>query len=304
MHRFEFATPTALPQPHQSLTRYVLVVRTTSIPYPSRTRVNKCSFRFTQTSRPPSPDCVETAFPPAMMPNIFRGIRDKTIARFTQAQSSKSSNTPLQTQFSIDSSTPQGIDCGTRSTLTTPTPAAESSQAADASTFPTGSHDDITGFPMTQAAKRGRAFASDELMASQLPPRSNTPQTVASSSCTIPPLTPAVLSTQTADALNIVPPTSARDHTEDPEWQTANPSQLPASGVEDASDATQSHHLSQLAPEQSGVAYEGSKTIPKGINDSVGMLPPLKPAAASLVRIITTVDVCLLLPADALHQMH
>ena len=62
-----------------------------------------------------------------------------------------------------------------------------------------------------------------------------------------------------------------------------------------------SSRLSTRAAEQSSVAYEGFKTILRGVNDSAVMCPPLKTAAAALLSIITAVDVRVPNSADALH---
>ena len=234
------------------------------------------------------------------MPKFFH-IRDKIKTRLTRAQHSKSSNVPLQTQVSNAGSAPQRINSGTRSLNAEPV--AEFSQEADASIMPpTGSHGGITRSP----AEPARVVASDEPVISQLPPQSNTSQSVGSDSRAIPPLTPLVVSTHTAHGLGIFPPISVRNDTKDPEWQAANSDQLATSGdgnaPGDTSDDAQSHHLSWLAREQRGVAYEGFKTILRGINDSAVMCPPLKTAAAALLSVITAVDVRFSVLAEALRR--
>ena len=47
--------------------------------------------------------------------------------------------------------------------------------------------------------------------------------------------------------------------------------------------------------ERSGVAYEGVKTILKGVNDSAVMSPHLKIATAALLSVLNAIDVCDLL---------
>lgn len=241
------------------------------------------------------------------MPNVFGAIRDKTVARVTRAQRSKSSHLHPQTQISNDGHTSQDIVSGARSTLT-PTPTAVSGQAADPShrCFPISSHSNAAMSLITRAAEPFQAVATDAPQFPQMPVSDDISitQTIDIGARVNPHPPPTIELNQVVHAPSTVLQANTSDQATTLGTRVAESAKLAAVDVGNASLDRRgdmlSPVLSSLAVGRSGVAYEGFKTILRGVNDSAVMFPPLKTAAAALLSVLTTVDVCASLTSGSL----